>query len=527
METNVKRDVNTAAGSAVTPVGALRRNALVLASIACILFLALYNLTDYPLTWYDEGSHLHVPKTLLRFGVYADYSSEGFRYYGPTVGIGPTVFLPIAAVFKFFDIGLLQARLVMAAFLLAAIFAFYRLANMLGGPKLAWVAAALLVATRGVGLIEYGRQVLGEVPGLLLMAAGFAVWFKEWEKASWRRLAWAGLLLGLALVTKNQYLLVLAPTLLTAWFSNLLYYRSAPQRVFLVPGSIAAACFALWQLYTLLYLGPATFGENLASWRAATASVITFFDPYLMTRGFNELFNTRVFAGLLFPALVYGATLIAPRRRDGHQLGILFTLVAVNLIWYVVATVSWVRYAFPGLAVSSLFVARFFYDLTDGYRFDSAALKASLQKRELARQEILRLVLLIWLVVAIVLPLGLTVYDVARPPFNAPATMAAYLNENVPQDTLIETWEPELGFLTDHTYHFPPQLLLYRAVGYVWLDDVTEPPSAYYDFVQNEKPPYLLVGTFGRFVEMYPPDVLAGYDLLTTIGEYELYTLKK
>jgi hypothetical protein len=526
VETNVKRDVNAIAASAATQVGALRRNVLVLASLACILFLALYNLTNYPLTWYDEGSHLHVPKTLLRFGAYADYSSEGFRYYGPTIGIGPTVFLPIAAAFKLFGIGLLQARLVMAAFLVAAILAFYRLADVMGGPKLAWVATALLVATRGVGLIEYGRQVLGEVPGLLFMAAGFAVWFKEWEKASWRRLAGAGLLLGLALVTKNQYLLVLAPTLLIAWFSNLLYYRSAPQRVFLVPGSIAAACFGLWQLYTILYLGPATFSENLASWRAATASVVVFFDSWLINRAVNELLNIRIFMGLLLPALVYGATLIAPRRRDGHQWGILFTLVAVNFVWYIVASISWVRYAFPGLAVSSLFVVRFFYDLTDGYRFDWAALKAPLQKRELARPEILRLVLLVWLAAAIVLPLGLTVYDVVRPPFNAPQAVATYLNENVPQDTLIETWEPELGFLTDHTYHFPPQLLLYKAIAYIWLEDAP-PPSDDYNFVQTEMPPYVLIGTFGRFVELYSPDTLAGYELVTTIGEYELYQLKK
>ncbi len=527
METNVKRDVDTMAESAATQTSALWRKVVVVASVACILFLALYNLPDYPLTWFDEGSHLHVPKTLLRFGVYADYSSEGFRYYGPTVGIGPTVFLPIAAAFKLFGIGLLQARLVMAAFLLAAIFAFYRFANVIGGPKLAWVATALLVATRGVGLIEYGRQVLGEVPGLLFMAAGFAAWFGAWEKASWRRLAWAGLLLGLALVTKNQYLLVLAPTLLVAWFSNLFYYRSAPQRVFLVPGSIAAACFALWQLYTILYLGPATFGENLASWRAATASVVVLFDPFLLNRALGELLNIRTFLGLLLPALIYGITLIVPRRRDGHQWGILYILVTVNFVWYITASISWARYAFPGLTVSSLFVARFFYDLTDGYRFDWAALKASLQKRELARQETLRLVLLVWLVVAIVLPLGLTVKDIIQPPFNAPQAMAVYLDENVPKDKLIETWEPELGFLTDHNYHFPPQLLLYKAITYIWIADASAPPSAYYDFVQTEMPPYVLVGRFGRFVELYPPDALAGYELVTTIGEYELYELKK
>ena len=42
-------------------------------TILLVGFLTFYNLTSYPVTWFDEGSHLHVPKTLIRFGVYADY----------------------------------------------------------------------------------------------------------------------------------------------------------------------------------------------------------------------------------------------------------------------------------------------------------------------------------------------------------------------------------------------------------------------------------------------------------------------
>ena len=121
---------------------------LMVLSVLCVLFLALYNLTDYPLTWYDEGSHLHVPKTLLRFGEYADYSSEGYRYYGPTIGVGPTVLLPVAGVFKIFGAGLAQARLVIVIYLLATIVVFYRLADQLGGRRLAWVAVAARYRSR-------------------------------------------------------------------------------------------------------------------------------------------------------------------------------------------------------------------------------------------------------------------------------------------------------------------------------------------------------------------------------------------
>jgi len=140
------------------------RKALRLAALAGVLVLAVINLTNYPTPWYDEGSHLHVPKAVVTMGQYADYSSDGLRYYGPTIGVGPTVLLPVAAVFEVAGIGLLPARLVVVAYLLGLMVCFFGLARSLGRERLAWVAAALLLASRGVDLLVYGREVLGEVP---------------------------------------------------------------------------------------------------------------------------------------------------------------------------------------------------------------------------------------------------------------------------------------------------------------------------------------------------------------------------
>lgn len=513
--------------SVIRQAGTIARFVVPVIAVAMVMFLALYNLTDYPLTWFDEGSHLHVPKTLVRFGVYADYSSEGFRYYGPTVGVGPTVMLPIAAVFRLLGIGLLQARLVMAIYLLITISAFYLFARQLGGRRLAMVATALLVASRGVSLLEYGRQVLGEVPGFFFMTAGLLVWFAAWERASWQRLGVVGLLLGLATVTKNQYLLVLAPTLGLAWLANLIYYRTAPQRIFIVPGIVAAICFALWQIYMVLYLGPATAGENLVMLRTATAGAALVFSPELIKRGIGELLSFKVYLSWLLPVLLYGFLLALPRRREGQQWSILLTLVAANLVWYVVASISWLRYAFPGLAIASLFVARFFYDLTDGFQLQLKTLWQALREGELSwPQHALRGTIIVWLSVMIVVPLAQTARGIVSPGLNVPASMAAYLNEHIPNEALIETWEPEMGFLTNHNYHFPPPLLLNDAVGYIWLDQPA--PSQLYTFVQDESPDYVLVGEFARWVDLYPADWLAEhYSLVTTIGAYELYALNK
>jgi 4-amino-4-deoxy-L-arabinose transferase-like glycosyltransferase len=121
--------------------------AAVLAWAIIVVFLATYHLDSYPTTWFDEGSHLHVPKTLVEYGVYADISSEGFRYFGPTIGVGPMVMLPIALAFKLSGIGLLQARLVMALYLLAATGLFFAVTRHLYGVTVAFLASVLLITT--------------------------------------------------------------------------------------------------------------------------------------------------------------------------------------------------------------------------------------------------------------------------------------------------------------------------------------------------------------------------------------------
>jgi 4-amino-4-deoxy-L-arabinose transferase-like glycosyltransferase len=505
----------------------LVQRAAVAVGIVFVLFLALYNLTDYPLTWFDEGSHLHVPKTLVRFGVYADYSSEGFRHYGPTLGIGPTVMLPVAAAFRLFGIGLLQARLVMVLYLLATAYAFYHLARTLGGRRFAWVATGLLVTSRGVALVLYGRQVLGEVPGLFFLVAGMGLWFARWERSGWWRLGLVGLLLGLAVITKFQYLLFLAPALAVAWLANLVYYRVAPQRVFVLPGLVAAGCFALWQTYMILYLGSGTATENLANFRQFTAGAALTFSPYLMQESVKVLMSFPNYLGAVLPALAYGFFLALPPRREAQQWGIVFTLVAVNLGWYVVASIGWWRYAFLGLALLSLLVARFFHDFIDGFRSSEASLEEGLpQARSAPRNRVLAWAMIAWLVAMFVVPLGETVWEILSPGFNAPEAMAAYLDEHISQDVLIETWEPEMGFLTDHNYHFPPPMLLLAAVEQIHLDGPSI--AEVYQFVQSELPEYVLLGYFGRLVEVYPADLLATrYRLVTSIGEYELYEIKR
>jgi len=487
--------------------------------LLAIYFFVFHNLTRFPAPWFDEGSHLHVPKTLVQYGVYADISSDGFRYYGPTIGVGPTVMLPIAAMFKLFGVGLLQARIVMALYLLAALFVFYLLVEHLSGKWVAWVAIALVLSSRSVLFLEYGRQLLGEVPGIFFITLALYLWFSKWNENNWMRLSLIGLLFGLAMVTKYQYLLFLAPTLILSWLLDIFYYKTSTHRNFLVPGIIAAGSFGIWQVLTLQYLGPSTAMENLALLRASAEGAAFNFNLAQLATNFGELTSRAVYLGALIPALIYGFFISLPRNRDGQKWSVIFLLVALNLVWYVVASIGWIRYAFLGLTLSSIFIARLFSDITDGFKFDwSAGLFRSLFEIRNAPKFAVSL----WLLVIIMVPMAKTVLDIASPGPAYAQQMSAYLNENVPQDAVIETWDPEMGFLTDHNYHYPPNALLAVAVDQVYYGG--EPVQGRYDFVQTEQPDYLLVGEFSKWTEIYPLEELtSGYELVQTFGDYDLY----
>ncbi len=74
------------------------------------LVLSVYQLEYYPQTWFDEGWYLQIPKNLVQHGVYAPLSSEGYRPYDTIVSVSPVFYLPMAAAFKMWGVGLWQAR---------------------------------------------------------------------------------------------------------------------------------------------------------------------------------------------------------------------------------------------------------------------------------------------------------------------------------------------------------------------------------------------------------------------------------
>ncbi len=508
--------------------------ALLAVLVVALLALALVNLPYYPRTWFDEGSHLHVAKALVQFGRYADVSSEGFRAYGPTLGVGPTVLLPIALVFKLFGIGLVQARLVMALYLLLTFAVAYRLTRHLYGSTVALMAGFLLLTSQGVNILEWGRQVLGEVPTLFFWLAGVLVWFRQSRTSEvletsevWRRQMWrvvSGVLFGLAMVTKNQAALIIAPTLIVAWGLNALYYRRLRHADFALPLAVALAVYVAWMAILLIFLGDGDLAGNLTLLRQASGGALFVFAPERIEASLKFLLGLDVFYGWLVPALLYAAFLSLRRDLEGLKSALLVVFVALWLGWYAFGSIGWERYAFPALAVASLFVARLFHDLAA--LIFRAPLSTDLEHklsgyiRSIRSINPLTVAFVALFVLMVVRPLPYYIANIFFKPDAGPQQMAEYLNTHVSQAALIETWSPELGFLTDHRYHYPPSGMLDKAVRNTWLGE-SYPPETY-DFRVYD-PDYLILD-HSPLRAFYPAEyVELGYRLVISLGGYDLY----
>jgi 4-amino-4-deoxy-L-arabinose transferase-like glycosyltransferase len=500
-------------------VGAVAGGAL---AAALLVFLATYNLETYPKTWFDEGSHLHVPKALVQAGVYADRSAEGFRYYGPTTGVGPTVLLPIALAFKLAGIGLLQARLVMAVYLLAAIALVAEAARRRYGLPTACLAAALLITAPGVDLLYLGRQALGEVPALAYLMLGLLAWWRSVDGVGRRgaALALAAVGFGLAAMTKNQFALLLVPTIALLFVADRVYYRQLAPRFYVVPLLGVVVAMALNYLAQLLVAvaGTGDVWTTLRLLREASGGAIFVFSPARSLSSLKFLVSADVFGYWGIPALAYGVFLARERSRAGLRDAFLVAFVGVGLAWFAFGSIGWPRYAFPALAALAILTAKLLVDLVQalGRRLDAHAPAAARGGPALA------LALAVGIALVVAAPLQNEARTILTATNRDPQAVAAYLNANVPETAVIETWEPELGFLTDHAYHYPPSGWLDRAVRAKWLQ--SDALIAGYDPTSELTPAYLVVGPFGKYTGVYAPalDRLPA-SRVASIGEYDIY----
>jgi len=499
-------------------IPAILRWCLISLGLIGLVWLALYNLPYNPRPWFDEGEHLRVPKTLVEYGKYAVWSAAGFRYFGPTIGVGPTVLLPIALVFQIFGVGLVQGRAVILVYLgvVLALYWLYSL-KLWKSALFSTFALAFLCAVPGIELITLGRQVLGEVPALAFFLGGLLAWWRAGSKDTpqWGWIAAAGSLWALAAITKSTYGLLLPPILVTLWLANKFYYKVVgwDWRAFALPAVMVVGGLGGWYFIILLFLGGGNFSSNLELLRQASGGSAFVFSLNRMQSALKFVVGPEGLWGLAIPGLIYGIWLGRERTAGNLRLAMPLLFCLGWLGWFCFASVAWPRYAFPAMVVSSMFAAKLIWDAP------------KLLLKALHRPEWrVGLQVIVGLLVAALLVFGYAtqVKETVKVDDGA-QRLAAYLNQNVSKTALVETWESEMGFLTEHSYHYPSAEMLDKAVRRYWLNNSIAPLAEIYK-PESLKPDYLINGPFSSWNNLYPASLLAEhYKLVGTFGDYTLY----
>jgi 4-amino-4-deoxy-L-arabinose transferase-like glycosyltransferase len=504
---------------------------MALVGLAAVLFLFFWRLDVYPAPWFDEGAYMLVARTLVEDGVYAERSSDGYRFNGAVISTGPTVILPIAAVYSVFGVGVIQARLVMVGYGLLTLLMIYLVAKrLLPDWRFATTAVVLALLSWGNWMPMVFRTVMGEGPGAFFILTALWLWFAP-TRPSLVRLAGVGLLAGLATVTKAQYALIIFPALALALLFELVWYKRVGWRFFVVPGLVAALTFALWLVTAYVLLGQGLRDQVMDATTARVTASLSYFTVDLNSIGVNLLALTsgQAYSGLYLIALLAAVALSLPRSTEGQRWGILTILTVFSVGFYLVITgvnPEHNRLAVPMYLFGSLAVARLLFALLSRYEFKWREAPGALRRGDLRPSALIPLVAVGLVITLVMLPTLRAAFNVTRSGGDLPYQAAAWLNDHAAPNALVETWDREMSVLTDHRYHFPPQMIQAAHNAHVANPEL---PSAgdVYQLLSQVTPDYIVIGPMSRWADLYPASVLDQYTRVFSAGEqagaYEIF----
>ncbi len=522
----------------------IRKHGTPLLIFGLLLLAGVWNLGGPP-AWWDEGWTLSVARNLAERGMYARLLD------GVPVANGLEAAIPVteavALSFRVFGIGLWQGRLPLVLAAILALGLLCLLALRLFDRQIAWatlVVTLLLAPHPQLHMLVQGRQVLAEGPMLAMLLAGMICALaaigrhrdtetqaiQPGKVPSWRSYASGSLLwwvaalccLTIALSLKAQTLPFLVVGLLGGIGIALLlrYWRIAV----ILAAVLVSAYLLLPQLQA---------GYNLL---AAPPFAVHGVTGLLDVTAFVTESSNRVFALTMFLAfglvsaigLLHGTWCVWQDLRGGSEPRqiiirvILLALAGSWMAWFILLSVGVPRYMFPPVFLAAPFVAALLRDLTHGFdgfgtlRRMTAPLRERRVSRNAAKAWLATLVLIL------TLPFGILTLSRYYLLFNDDSAQrtALFFNTQTPANTRIETYESELHFFLNRSYHWPPDQTHVELNRRSLLGQAT---AVEYDALASD-PDYLVVGEFAHGNQLYEPLISAGkFRLLEKIGGYEVY----
>jgi 4-amino-4-deoxy-L-arabinose transferase-like glycosyltransferase len=447
-------------------------------------------------------------------------SSDGFRVLDqPLIANGPGLQLPIAAVFYVFGIGLLQVRILMVIYLIVTAFIFLIVVWRLYDSRAAWIALFLLLALPFEGYLRLGRQALGNVPGLCYFLLGYLLWLKWLDRRQTIHLIGAGLLYGLAMVTKGQYTLLL-PMFALFVLADRLYYKQIGWKPWVILGTLMIICLGGWYLAQGFIVGWDRFGQHMASISSSSRVTVYAFRFNRLPGSVWYLIRSGVLLVVL-PGFFYALWSCRKKAPESMRLVFLAIFILVWLGWYAIASVGWSRYVFDAYAIGAILTGIFF---ADAARFVSSN-GIIFKKPRLDRLSRWGAITLMGLT-AIAASVGLArqIQHILLKPDESPQQLAAYMQANIPTQAVVESWEWEIDVLTKNTFHHPTNIWVDR---YTAVLHFNEPLVETYNPFANH-PAYLLDGPFSKWTGVYQAYLQSNCcKLVSSFGQYDLYRVQQ
>ena len=487
------------------------RVAIFIATVIALIVAAAYKQPFWPATWIDEGFVTNGAMTLATRHAYGTSSADGVRVVHPTlVANGPGVLIPVAMAMRVGGVGVTAARGTAAVFMVICGLLVRRTATRLANPVAGVAALVLLLAMPREGFLYFGRMALGNVPGLVYVFLGLALWVSAVERTSLALGALAGLLFGLAAVTKAQWSLVLPPALALAWLVHRAVLRRHDTRIFAATALGALAPLLLWYAARWAMQGGALFAEDLGELQETSRWNVLAFDPGRYAAGSLWYLVSSGVAAVWATALGFAVWALRHRRVDAHPVVLPAALAAVWMTWYVVVSVGWPRYAFEGFALSTALAGAAIGRWREIWTSFAPV-------RQLVAIRVAAVAIAAMLAGGVTAHAIARVRDLATAPDRSAQTFSATLAALVGPGQLVESWEWQLDVLVDRPLHHPDDLWVGRYTAQIFGG---VPVRDTYDW-RRASPRYLVDGPFSKFTGIYRAGLTEGCcTLVASDGQY-------
>lgn len=300
-------------------------------------YFCFRELGSFPAAWADDSLFMIVAREIAAGRGYALPILDERWMYPYTLGVGPTLILPVALAVRLMDFSVTAARLPMVGFLCGTVALCYLFTHRIADRPTARWATALLITLSA--FINTGKPVLGEVPALLFLLLGL---FLLQRKLTTQRSVAIGFCFGLAVLTKISIGL-LYPAIGFAWLILLFQRQWRDLQQLTIVGGIAVATFLPWRIVEFL-VSPGLINDILFLWgrgqRESTAPFSVLLEhPAILLR---------------LPFLAFGVILLAGslgfwkiRSRLSPILRFTLPLLLLLIILYFLSSFLWYRHLLP------------------------------------------------------------------------------------------------------------------------------------------------------------------------------------